>query len=141
MSESSVATSEIRDSPLSGDDLLRFYADGFVRLGRVLDDQRVDALRTVIAARRQQRLDEVDLLDPAIWPDAEEVVIVLSGRGWHRVGDHIYDIGPGDVVFVPRNTAHSACCTSDDDLVIIWVLGGAPSLERAGYQSVPELLP
>lgn len=74
-------------------------------------------------------------------PDAEEVVIVLSGRGWHRVGDRIYDIGPGDVVFVPRNTAHSACCTSDDDMVIIWVLGGASSLERAGYQPVPELVP
>ena len=74
-------------------------------------------------------------------PDAEEVVIVLSGNGWHRVGDRIYDIGPGDVVYVPRNTAHSACCTSDDDLVIIWVLGGAPSLERAGYQPVSELLP
>jgi quercetin dioxygenase-like cupin family protein len=74
-------------------------------------------------------------------PDAEEVVIVLSGRGWHRVGDQIYDIAPGDVVFVPRNTAHSACCTSDEDLVIIWILGGASSLERAGYESVPELLP
>lgn len=74
-------------------------------------------------------------------PDAEEVVIVLSGRGWHRVGDEIYDIGPGDVVYVPRNTAHSACCTSDDDLVILWVLGGAPSLERAGYTAVTELLP
>ena len=74
-------------------------------------------------------------------PDAEEIVIVLSGHGWHRVADEIYDIGPGDVVYVPRNTAHSACCTSDEDLVIIWVLGGAPSLERAGYRPVPELLP
>ncbi len=74
-------------------------------------------------------------------PDAEEVVIVVSGSGWHRVGDEIYDIGPGDVVFVPRNTAHSACCTSEDDLVILWVLGGVPSLEKAGYLTVDELLP
>ena len=74
-------------------------------------------------------------------PDAEEVVIVMSGSGWHRVGDSIYDIAPGDVVFVPRNTPHSACCTSHDDMVIIWVLGGVPSLEQAGYQSVDELLP
>ena len=74
-------------------------------------------------------------------PDAEEVVIVMSGSGWHRVGDDIYDITPGDVVFVPRNTAHSACCTSDEDMVILWVLGGAPSLERAGYAAVDELLP
>jgi quercetin dioxygenase-like cupin family protein len=74
-------------------------------------------------------------------PDAEEVVIVMSGSGWHRVGDTIYEIGPGDVVFVPRNTPHSACCTSAEDMVIIWVLGGVSSLERAGYQQVPELLP
>ncbi len=74
-------------------------------------------------------------------PDAEEVVIVMSGSGWHRVGDEIYMIRPGDVVFVPRNTPHSACCTSEVDMVILWVLGGASSLERAGYQSVPEVLP
>jgi len=74
-------------------------------------------------------------------PDAEEVVVVMSGSGWHRVGDAIYDIGPGDVVFVPRNTPHSACCTSTEDMRIIWVLGGVSSLERAGYQQVPELLP
>jgi len=74
-------------------------------------------------------------------PDAEEVVIVMSGSGWHRVGDEIYMIRPGDVVFVPRNTPHSACCTSETDMVILWVLGGASSLERAGYQSVLEVLP
>lgn len=74
-------------------------------------------------------------------PDAEEVVIVMSGSGWHRVGDEIYEIAPGDVVYVPRNTAHSACCTSDEDLVILWVLGGVPSLEKAGYLTVDELLP
>lgn len=74
-------------------------------------------------------------------PLAEEVVIVISGSGWHRVGDSIYSIGPGDVVFVPMNTPHSACCTSDEDMVILWVLGGVPSLERAGYLSVPEVLP
>jgi hypothetical protein len=80
LSQSSVATSDIRDSPLSGEELLRFYSDGFLRLGRVLDDQQVDALRTVIADRRQQRLDEVDLLDPAIWPEAEGGVPLEPGR-------------------------------------------------------------
>lgn len=74
-------------------------------------------------------------------PDAEEVVIVMSGHGWHRVGPKIYNIFPGDVVFVPKNTPHSACCTSEEDMVILWVLGGVSSLERAGYQSVAEVLP
>ncbi len=74
-------------------------------------------------------------------PNAEEVVIVMSGTGWHRVGDEILPISPGDVVFVPRNTPHSACCTGDTDLVILWVLGGVSSLEAAGYRPVDELLP
>ena len=72
-------------------------------------------------------------------PDAEEVVIVISGKGWHRVGNAYYDIGPGDVVFVPANTAHSAGSSPEAPMVILWVLGGAPSLERAGYKAVPEI--
>jgi quercetin dioxygenase-like cupin family protein len=72
-------------------------------------------------------------------PDAEEVVIVMSGSGWHRVGDEVYRIGSGDIVFVPRNTAHSAGADGPEDMVICWVLGGAPSLAAAGYTSVPEL--
>ena len=70
-------------------------------------------------------------------PNAEEVVIVLSGRGWHRVGDDYYEVGPGDVVFVPVNAAHSGGSIGEEDMVILWVLGGVPSLERAGYQAVP----
>ena len=89
--ETSLAGSGVRQSPLSGDELLRFYAVGFLRLGRVLDEQQVDALRDVIAARRQQRLDEVDLLDPAIWPEAQGGVPQEPGRNvsflfnlWHE---------------------------------------------------------
>ena len=72
-------------------------------------------------------------------PDAEEVVIVTSGSGWHRVGNETYRIGPGDVVFVPRNSPHSAGADGPEDLVIIWVLGGVPSLAAAGYVPVPEV--
>jgi quercetin dioxygenase-like cupin family protein len=73
-------------------------------------------------------------------PDAEEVVIVLSGTGWHRVGSEYYDIGPGDVVYVPVKTAHSAGADEGDEpMVILWVLGGAPSLAKAGYEAVEDL--
>lgn len=74
-------------------------------------------------------------------PDAEEVVIVTAGRGWHRVGDRIFRITVGDVVFVPRNTAHSAGADGPEDMHIVWVLGGAASLAAAGYVSVPDLNP
>ncbi len=72
-------------------------------------------------------------------PDAEEVVIVTAGSGWHRVGDQAFRIGVGDIVFVPINTPHSAGADGPEDMTILWVLGGASSLEAAGYVSVPEL--
>jgi len=67
-------------------------------------------------------------------PNAEETVIVMSGRGRHLVGDTWHDVGPGDVVFVPQMMWHGAECVGDEDFVILWVLGGAPSLEAAGYE-------
>lgn len=70
-------------------------------------------------------------------PNAEETVIVLSGNGTHRVGDETYDIGPGDVVFIPRDVVHTAMAGTDD-MVILWVLAGASTLEGAGYVSVPD---
>ena len=73
-------------------------------------------------------------------PDAEEVVIVMSGRGWHRVGSEFYDIGPGDIVFIPANAPHSAGSDPGEPMVILWILGGVPSLEKAGYVSVPTIL-
>ena len=72
-------------------------------------------------------------------PDAEEVVIVTRGSGWHRVGDQIFRIREGDVVFVPRSTPHSAGADGPEEMHILWVLGGAASLAMAGYVSVPEI--
>ena len=66
--------------------------------------------------------------------ETEETVIVMSGRGRHRVGDVWYDVGPGDVIFVPRMTWHGAESVGDEDFVILWVLGGAASLDAAGYE-------
>jgi quercetin dioxygenase-like cupin family protein len=71
-------------------------------------------------------------------PHAEETVIVLSGRGRHRVGDTWYEVGPGDVIFIPRNAPHGAYAVGNEDFVILWVLGGASSLEAAGYVSVED---
>jgi len=67
-------------------------------------------------------------------PDAEETVIVMEGRGRHRVGDNWYDIGPGDIVFVPRGMVHGAIANTEEDLRILWVLGGAADLDAAGYE-------
>lgn len=71
-------------------------------------------------------------------PNAEEVVMVVSGRGTQIVGDDALDVGAGDVCFVPRNTPHRITGTSDDALVILWAFGGAASMEQAGYVPLPD---
>jgi pimeloyl-ACP methyl ester carboxylesterase/quercetin dioxygenase-like cupin family protein len=72
-------------------------------------------------------------------PNAEEVVMVLSGRGTQIVGDRSLDLGPGDICFIPRNTPHRIIGTSEDqELVILWAFGGAASIETAGYVPLPD---
>ena len=71
-------------------------------------------------------------------PNAEEVVMILSGRGVETVGDDALELGPGDVCFIPRNTPHRFTAISDEDCVMLWAFGGAATIEAAGYVSVPE---
>jgi mannose-6-phosphate isomerase-like protein (cupin superfamily) len=72
-------------------------------------------------------------------PNAEEVVMVVSGRGTQIVGDRSLDLGPGDICFIPRGTPHRITGTSEDeDLVILWAFGGAGNMEQAGYVPLPD---
>lgn len=48
---------------------------------------------------RKEALHRHDLSDATI--------VVLSGRARVRVGDHVVEMSPGDVVFIPRGTPHS----------------------------------
>jgi len=72
-------------------------------------------------------------------PNADEVVIVVSGRGTQIVGDRALDVGPGDICLIPRGTPHRITGASDEeDLVILWAFGGAADMERAGYVPLPD---
>jgi quercetin dioxygenase-like cupin family protein len=71
-------------------------------------------------------------------PNAEETLIVLGGTGRYQVGDDVFDIGGGDIVFVPKGVVHATSSGDADDLVTIWVLGGAGSLDTAGYVSAAD---
>ena len=68
-------------------------------------------------------------------PNAEEVLVVLAGSGCYQVGDDVFEISTGDVVFVPRGAVHATTSSDDEDLVTLWMLGGAGSLAAAGYES------
>jgi pimeloyl-ACP methyl ester carboxylesterase/quercetin dioxygenase-like cupin family protein len=72
-------------------------------------------------------------------PDADEVVMCVSGRGTQIIGDRRLDLTPGDICFIPRRTPHRIMGTSEDeDLVILWAFGGASSIEQAGYVPLPD---
>jgi pimeloyl-ACP methyl ester carboxylesterase/quercetin dioxygenase-like cupin family protein len=71
-------------------------------------------------------------------PHAEEVVMVVSGRGTQIVGDDALDVGAGDICFIPCGTPHRITGTSHEDLVILWAFGGAASIEQAGYVPLPD---
>lgn len=67
--------------------------------------------------------------------NAEEVLYVIEGQGMAISGDEEFEIGPGDVVFVPYGEKHFFKNTHDTkNLETIWIYGGAPSLEKAGYE-------
>lgn len=72
-------------------------------------------------------------------PNADEVVMVVSGRGTQIVGDTSLELGPGDVCLIPRSTPHRITGTStDEDLVILWAFGGAADMDQAGYVPLPD---
>ena len=45
-------------------------------------------------------------------PAHDELVIVLEGEAEFRVGDEIRHVGPGDFVFIPKNTVHGRVQTT-----------------------------
>ncbi|MBO3750126.1 cupin domain-containing protein [Streptosporangiaceae bacterium NEAU-GS5] len=68
-------------------------------------------------------------------PHAEETEYIVEGHGIARVGDDDVIMGPGDIVFVPRDDYHGFVNTSETErAVMVWCYGGAASLEAAGYE-------
>ena len=67
--------------------------------------------------------------------NAEEIIMVLRGHGDSIIGEDTLPMGPGDVCYIPLGVPHSFVNrSSTEDCEIIFVYGGAPSLEKAGYE-------
>jgi quercetin dioxygenase-like cupin family protein len=64
-------------------------------------------------------------------PDGEETVYVISGCGHAKIGDNLYDIEPGSVIFFPQNVPHMLWNTGDTELSIVCFY--APVEESRGY--------
>lgn len=67
--------------------------------------------------------------------NAEEIILVLKGHGHSIVGEETLSMGPGDVCYIPPGVLHAFKNISANEICeIIFVYGGAPSLEKAGYE-------
>ncbi len=49
-------------------------------------------------------------------PDHDEIVVMIDGEADFRVGDEIRRVGPGDFMFIPRNTLHGRVRTLTDSM-------------------------
>ncbi len=49
-------------------------------------------------------------------PDHDEIVVMIDGEAEFRVGDEIRRVGPGDFMFIPRNTLHGRVRTLTDSM-------------------------
>jgi len=67
--------------------------------------------------------------------NAEEIILVLKGHGQSIVGEETLPMEPGDVCYIPPDTPHSFKNLSTDEACeLVFIYGGAPSLEKAGYE-------
>ena len=62
-------------------------------------------------------------------PNHDEIVIVIDGEAEFRVGDEVRRVGPGDFVFIPRNTLHGRVRTLTNSMSALSIY--APFFGRA----------
>ena len=62
-------------------------------------------------------------------PNHDEIVIVIDGEAEFRVGDEVRRVGPGDFVFIPRNTIHGRVRTISESMSALSIY--APYFDRA----------
>ena len=49
--------------------------------------------------------------------EAEQLMLVVQGRLWARVGDEEAEIGPGSLLIIPSNYVHAFRQLTDEDVV------------------------
>jgi quercetin dioxygenase-like cupin family protein len=70
--------------------------------------------------------------------DCDAFFIVLAGHGMILTDAGDKPGREGDAVYAPRGCWHGFANTSKDDVVLIWGLLGAGSIDASGYQAHPD---
>ena len=66
--------------------------------------------------------------------EADEFLLVLTGKGEIYTDEGDEPAAEGDVVFTTRGHWHGFNNTSDEEVVLVWGWSGAGSLDSAGYE-------
>ncbi len=67
--------------------------------------------------------------------NSEEVMYILSGKGFSGVGKKEFEIGAGDTIWIPRGEVHWAYNPFEEPLEMLF-LYTCPTLKAAGYEIV-----
>jgi hypothetical protein len=73
---STLTKAGVRTASLTAEEILEFGQTGFLRPGRVLDDNQLAKLRAAVEMAREREREagrEYDLLDPSLWPKDQKL--------------------------------------------------------------------
>ena len=107
-------------------------AEGWIQMQVqfLIDDRSAGSTRLVVGrtvlppgARHERHLH----------PNADEFLVVVSGRGEIYTNTGREPSRAGDVIYTPRGNWHGFDNTSNEEVMLIWGWSGAGSLEAAGY--------
>lgn len=62
--------------------------------------------------------------------EAEEVAIIISGKGGVEIDGEIFPVSEGTVLVTPSNSVHKTFSDEDSPLVVLWVYGPPGSESR-----------
>ena len=62
--------------------------------------------------------------------DAEQVYVIVRGRGRMSVAGDVEEVGEGDLVFIPPSTAHGIVNHGSEDLVYVSAASPPVSMEE-----------
>ena len=73
-------------------------------------------------------------------PDAEQVYVIVRGRGRMSVAGDVEEVGEGDLVFIPPATSHGIVNDGHEDLVYVSAASPPVSMEELyGAELAPDM--
>ncbi len=69
----------------------------------------------------EHTMDTGGMTPPHVHEGEQEAMFFIAGSGWGRVGDEVYDLKPGVLMFAPAGQEHEIRNTGTEPLRFVWV--------------------